>query len=164
MSTRTTGRGRATRRGTTARVSLVLTAALLALAVALPGSAAASATSKRSSLTNVTDVGADCLTGARKGGSHEGSVTFTPSAPGPGYFTLEIVVRHALPGTTYYLYSTNVSGGCVVATGYSLTTDGSGNYLEPGAFEYLGNASTTYWVELSTAGFTDSLATKAVTF
>jgi len=146
------------------RFALLMTAALIAAALVVPGSAAAAAGStQRVALTNVTDVGADCLTGAHKGGAHQGAVIYSPDSGNPGYFHLTITIRRALPSTTYYIDWSEVPYYCAQPSAIGVTTDAGGNYS--GVVQiYMGNASSTWWIQLRNAISTDMLATKAVTF
>jgi hypothetical protein len=156
--------GAARRVRTSTRLGALATVALIVLALALPSAtAAARSTDQRVALTNITTVGADCLTGAHKGGAHQGSVTYSPDPGSPGYFHLTIVIRHGLANTTYYIDWSEVPFYCAQPSAVGVLTDAGGNYSGVVPI-YMGNASSTYWIQLRDAIFTDVLATKAVTF
>lgn len=138
----------------------LLAVCLIAVALSLPATALGASSSRRAQLTNVTSLSYDCNAGANKGGAHEGSVKFTLDSPSAGYITLDIVVRHAWPTETYYIYLGPYS--CANFIGYSLTTDSSGNAA--GTFVAYGYGYSTFYVWMGNYSATDALATQAVTF
>jgi hypothetical protein len=141
------------------RLLVVLTVGALAVAMVLPATTAAGPINKRAGLTNVTVSGTDCATGAIRGGSHEGSVTFT-QVPPAGWVYMQIVVRHAVPNTTYLL-GLGTPANCLNISSFSITTDALGNFSGARSADFV-NTGTTYWLELWTS--TDQIATAAVTF